>query len=38
MQILEPLGSSDPSTDYNYDGIVDGWDIDDALSKFSGVR
>ena len=38
VQILETLGSSDPSTDYNYDGIVDGWDIDDALSKLSGAR
>ncbi len=38
VQILETLGSSDPSTDYNYDGIVDGWDIDDALSKFSGAQ
>ncbi len=38
VQILETLGSSDPSTDYNYDGIVDGWDIDDALSKLSGAQ
>ena len=38
VQILETLGSSDPSTDFNYDGIVDGWDIDDALSKLSGAQ